>query len=84
MAENFTEEVYLCPQCLEAQASPGACPNDGSELLTCKPGDPNDPCRRPLIDAEGHVKTRAPAWWLKYTVTRLMNLIEEEERKSKS
>ena len=81
MAENYIEEIYLCPQCLEAQASPGPCPNDDSELLTCRPGDPDDPCRRPLMDAEGQVKTRAPVWWLKYSVTDLMKHIEEKRQK---
>lgn len=81
MTEEFFEEVYLCPKCLEAQASPIPCPNDGTELLTCRPGDPDDPSRRPLMDASGHIKTRAPLWWLKYTVTDLMNLIEEKPHK---
>jgi hypothetical protein len=48
------------------------------ELLTCKPGDPDDPCRRPLIDAKGQIKTRAPVWWLKYSVTDLMDILEED------
>lgn len=78
MTEKFTEEIYLCPQCFEAQASPGPCPKDGSELLTCRPGDLDDPCRRPLMDAEGQVKTRAPGWWLRYSVTDLMKHIEEK------
>ncbi len=77
MTENYTEEIYLCPLCLQAQASPGPCPNDGSELLTCRPGDPDDPCRRPLMDSEGQVKTRAPVWWLKYSVPDLVKYIEE-------
>lgn len=83
MTEGFAKQIHLCPKCLEAQAAPGLCPNDGMELLTCKPGDPDDPCRRPLIDAMGQIKTRAPVWWLKYSVTELMDILEDD-RKSES
>ena len=83
MSADFSEEIYLCPKCLEAQLAPGPCPNDGTDLLTCKPGDPDDPCRRPIVDAMGQVKTRAPVWWLKYSVTELMNLLEEERESKK-
>ncbi|NIM93450.1 MAG: hypothetical protein GTO18_07040 [Anaerolineales bacterium] len=78
MGKAFSETIYLCPRCLEAQPSAGLCPNDGTELLSCRPGDPDDPCRRPLMDADGRVLTRAPAWWLHYTVEDLMKFLEEE------
>jgi hypothetical protein len=76
MAES-KEQIYLCPKCLKAQDMPGVCPRDGTELLTCQPGHPDDPCRRPLIDAKGRVVSRAPIWWLRYTVRNLINHLED-------
>ena len=52
------EKVYLCPKCFEAQSMPGICPHDGTELLSCRPGDPDDPCRRPLMNRQGKVLRR--------------------------
>jgi hypothetical protein len=66
------EQVYLCPRCFEAQSSPGNCPNDGEELLGCRPGDPDDPCRRPLMNNQGKIVARAPVWWLQYSVRDLL------------
>lgn len=64
--------VYLCPRCLLAGDAPGPCPRCGQERLTCRPGDPDNPCRRPLITAAGDVRTRAPLWWLSHTVEPLI------------
>jgi hypothetical protein len=71
MAESPVVQVYLCPRCLDSQASAGVCPRCGLERLGCRPGDPDDPCRRPLVDAAGQVRTRAPLWWLRQTVEPL-------------
>ncbi len=72
MSAGEAEQIYLCPRCLQAYNSTGRCLKDGSELLTCRLGDPNDPCRRPLMDAKGRVATRAPVWWLRHTVADLI------------
>lgn len=80
MSNGTGESIHLCPKCLQAQPSPGTCPNDGTELLSCSPGDADDPCRRPLMDSLGKVKTRAPGWWLKYSVAELMQALEEESK----
>jgi hypothetical protein len=77
MDEGFGDQVYLCPRCLEAQSAPGVCPNDGTKLLTCRPGQVDDPCRRPLMDAEGKIRTRAPLWWLRNTVKNLVRHFED-------
>ena len=64
-------EVYLCPTHLVPTGKPGVCPECGQELLGCRPGDPDDPCRRPIIDQRGRVLTRAPLWWLRYSIHEL-------------
>jgi len=69
------EQVYLCPRCFEAQNTPGNCPNDGMELLSCQPGDPDDPCRRPLMDNKGNIVSRAPVWWLQYSIRDLIGYL---------
>ncbi|OGO13127.1 MAG: hypothetical protein A2Y93_03410 [Chloroflexi bacterium RBG_13_68_17] len=71
-------QLYLCPRCLLPGEEPGLCPQCGTERLTCRPGDPDDPCRRPLMDAAGRVRTRAPLWWLRYTVGRLTEYLERD------
>ncbi len=70
--------LYVCPRCLESRTVAGACPRCGVQRVRCHPGDPDDPCRRPLMDAQGKVLTRAPLWWLRHTVSRLARRWEEE------
>jgi len=77
--------VYLCPRCLLSEAQPGSCARCGGERVRCCPGEPDDPGRRPLLDREGKVQTRAPVWWLRHTVARLMLLREgRQEADSRS
>ena len=74
------ETVFLCPRCLDAQATGGPCPRCRVERIGCRPGDLDDACRRPLVDSAGRVLTRAPLWWLRQTVgplTRLYDLHTE-------
>lgn len=71
MAEESAAPVCLCPHCLTPATEPGLCDVCGHTRLVCRPGDPNDPCRKPLMTAGGEVVTRAPLWWLKLTVGRL-------------
>jgi hypothetical protein len=69
--------VYLCPRCLSAEARAGVCPNCGLERIGCRPGAGDDPCRKPLIDSAGQVRSRAPLWWLKHTVSQLAQYWEQ-------
>lgn len=71
--------VYLCPNCLLPAGEPGECPECGHTRLGCRPGDPDDPCRRPLIDAQGNVRSRAPLWWLQHTVTDLTKQLRQQQ-----
>jgi hypothetical protein len=77
MTEGALDKLYLCIRCFEPSSSPGSCPRCGRALIQCRPGDPDDPCRRPLIDQYGQVLTRAPRWYLEKTVAALMDSIEE-------
>ena len=54
------------------------CPTCGDPLLTCRPGDPDDPCRKPLMDAQGRIRTRAPLWWLRHSVKELARRFESK------
>jgi hypothetical protein len=65
MTDVESERIYLCPSCLTPADSGGPCRNCGETVIECKPGDPDDPCRRPLIDDQGRVRTRAPLWWVR-------------------
>ena len=71
MGAEVAVEVYLCPRCFAAEATPGICPRCGIERVGCRPGALDDPCRKPLMDKSGQVRTRAPLWWLKHTVSHL-------------
>jgi hypothetical protein len=71
-------EMHLCPRCLAPGDESGPCPVCGTERIHCRPGDLDDPCRRPLMDKDGRVRTRAPLWWLRHTVTRLTELQQED------
>lgn len=69
-------ELYLCVNCLIPAEQAGQCEACGRERILCKPGDLSDPCRRPLMDAQGRVRTRAPIWWLKHRVGRLIDYLD--------
>lgn len=73
-------EFYLCPNCFTPGRAPGACENCGSTVLHCRPGDADDPCRKPLLNAAGDLKTRAPLWWLKHNIPALAKYYESEMR----
>lgn len=77
MGEGWAIRLYLCPRCLLPAEDPAPCPRCGGERLTCRPGDPDDACRRPPMDAAGHVRARAPLWWLRQTVPALARLWEK-------
>lgn len=74
-------EVFLCPRCLDSQPGAGTCPRCGVERIGCRPGDADDPCRRPLVDAAGQIRTRAPLWWLRQTVGPLTRFLDPRTEK---
>jgi hypothetical protein len=49
------------------------------KLITCHVGDLEDPCRRPLMDSEGRILTRAPLWWLNQSVAELIQFLEKKQ-----
>ena len=65
--------IHVCERCLTPSDSPEACRYCGGSKVGCKVGAADDPIRRPLIDKDGHVVTRAPLWWLKKTVPELID-----------
>lgn len=69
--------LYMCPRDLSASDTPGSCSICGAQRMQCCPGEADDPCRRPIIDAQGRLQTRAPLWWLRNTVTRLTEIRDE-------
>lgn len=80
MTSQEMVQVYLCPRCLSAEDAPGICPRCGEDRLGCRPGDPDDPCRRPIMDARGQVRTRAPLWWLRAGRAPLPSWLEADRR----
>jgi hypothetical protein len=69
--------LYVCPGCFLADESPGQCPICGRTRVECNPGDPDNPCRRPPMDAEGRLLSRAPLWWLVRSVPYLRNQVQD-------
>lgn len=80
MTSEDTIQVFLCPRCLSADGMPGRCPSCGAERLGCRPGAPDDPCRRPIIDSQGQVRTRAPMWWLRASLAQLPHWLDADRR----
>lgn len=76
MGFQEVERIYLCPGCLSPAESSGPCENCGTSVIECRPGDADDPCRRPLMNSQGAVLTRAPVWWLQYRVGALMKHLD--------
>ena len=64
--------VYCCTRCTTGATEPGTCDICGGTRVECRPGGDGDPVRRPLMDATGNVVTRAPIWWLRYTIPTLI------------
>jgi hypothetical protein len=80
MSSMETLQVYLCPRCLSAEGGPGLCPRCGEARLGCRPGEPDDPCRRPIMDSRGQVRTRAPLWWLRASLAQLPSWLDAGRR----
>ncbi len=78
MTADQIVEIFMCPRCLVAQGKAGSCPQCNVQLIDCHPGAEDDPCRRPLINANGQVLSRAPLWWLRHTASPLAAYFEEK------
>lgn len=65
--------IYVCKRCTTSAGEGGTCVYCGGQRVACHPGDDGDPARRPLIDEHGNVLTRAPIWWLHFTIPSLIN-----------
>jgi hypothetical protein len=79
MGPTLDAQIYLCPNCFLAGKEAGDCPQCGHKRVGCRPGDPDDPCRRPLMDSDGNLRSRAPLWWLQYTVTNLTDYLRKQD-----
>lgn len=76
MAMIDTTVVHICPRCLNCEEGQGPCRVCGTEVLACEAGSTEDRIRRPLIDNQGRVRTRAPRWWLRKRVGKLAKYFE--------
>jgi len=70
--------LYVCPCCFTADLAPGVCSECGHTRAECDPGDPNNPCRKPPMDAAGNITSRAPLWWLMRSAPYLRKKIEQQ------
>lgn len=75
MMRQEVDRIFLCPACMTPAETAGECPECGTVVIECRPGDADDPCRRPLMDEQGRVLTRAPVWWLQHRVGRLIDAL---------
>ena len=74
MTYQVVKVFYVCPKHLEPSDEPTPCPKCGRERVTCRPGDADDPCRKPLISPTGEIRSRAPQWWLARRVAWIAKL----------
>ena len=72
--------LYVCPNCFSADEAPCDCPDCGHTRVECDPGDPDNPCRKPPMDAEGRLLSRAPLWWLARSVPYLREQLKQKVR----
>ena len=63
MPEEF-DILYVCERCFSAAEQPGPCPRCQHTRREFRVGPPDDPLRRPPLDAAGNVLCRAPLWWV--------------------
>lgn len=76
------ERLYLCPNCfnaLEAARMSAPCDVCGHSLIECQPGAADDPCRRPLADADGDLLTHAPKWWVEHYKRLAAQVLEDSD-----
>jgi hypothetical protein len=57
--------VYVCERCFSADDQPGPCRRCQQPRREFTVGTLDDPLRRPPIDANGHLRSRAPLWWVR-------------------
>jgi hypothetical protein len=76
MGNDQGDRILLCPGCLTPAEAPGACEHCGTTVIECRPGEADDPCRRPLMNRNGKVLTRAPIWWLQHRVGSLIDYLD--------
>ena len=69
--------LFVCPNCFSVDARPGTCPDCQRERVACDPGDPDNPCRQPPMDAQGNLQSRAPLWWLARSIPYLREKIKK-------
>jgi hypothetical protein len=73
--------LYICPNCFSTATAPGNCPQCQRARLECDPGDPDNPCRKPPMNAQGHILARAPLWWLAHSVPYIREQLKQRLNK---
>jgi hypothetical protein len=69
--------LYVCPNCFSTDTAPGGCPDCQRARVECDPGDSDNPCRKPPMDAKGNMTSRAPLWWLAKSVPHLREQMKQ-------
>lgn len=54
--------IYICQECFTMAGEARQC--CGLEMIRIDAGIPGDTRSKPLMDAQGNLKTRAPLWWV--------------------
>ncbi len=57
-----SRKVYVCRVCHLVGRQPLSC--HPGQSVQCDAGVPGDERSKPLFDAQGHLATRAPKWWV--------------------
>ena len=57
-------EFYLCPICFAVYESEIACKAHNHQMIWCDPIRLTDEQRKPLMDVDGRLASRAPRWFL--------------------
>jgi hypothetical protein len=57
-----SRRVFICRVCHLVGREPLAC--HPGQSVECDAGVPGDDRSKPLFDAQGHLVTRAPKWWV--------------------
>ena len=63
---NAWRSFYLCPSCFKTSEAPGDCHGRAMIRYDSREMDPEE--RKPEMDEEGHLHSRAPKWFLRAIV----------------